>query len=56
MTRDGMKRELRNRIIALRQEAMAWRMKDYEKPARESEARALECERTLDLFDKPDPK
>lgn len=52
MSRDEIKSELRRRILELRQSATDWRMKGYEKPARENDARALECERTLDLFGK----
>ena len=52
MTREAIKDTLRKRIVELRQQAFNYRMQDYEKSARESEARALECERTLDLFSK----
>ena len=51
MTRENLKKALRQRIIELKQQAAWFREKDG-RVAREYEVRALECERTLTLFEK----
>ena len=59
MTREGLKKALRQRIVSLTAEAKAYKEMGRETYRREIEklqARSLECERTLDLFDKSDPK
>jgi hypothetical protein len=58
VTRDGLKKTIRARIVELTMEAQNWRIRGsrYEKYALTAAARALECERMLNLFDKEDPR